>query len=181
MSTRCHIALYEKQNAPSNSTLDNYSVLLYRHCDGYPGSVTKSGRCRDIGVLSDIVTFLHRFNRQRGVNDVEYAGAWLMHHLLEIHVKDMRKFVDANSVKKDGKDFLGHGVCQKGGHHGDIEYFYAIFQNPDNYNEIVVHVFEANLWDDVSLRDGLKLAQTIRINTENEKPLVHTEILRASE
>lgn len=50
MATRSHIAFYERPDQP----LDQPSILLYRHSDGYPSAV-----------LPDILPFLQWFDAAR--------------------------------------------------------------------------------------------------------------------
>lgn len=121
MSTRCQIGFYEQ----GNDNLLKPDALLYRHCDGYPGKVNGS----KIGVLPDIVPFLKAFHKRRGLDDVEYAAAWTMHHLIERHVGVMQEVREKSPSNKDyfpedGKDFLGHGICKD--FHPDIEFYYAV-------------------------------------------------------
>jgi len=121
MSTRCQLGVYKSQDTP----LEEWEVLLYRHSDGYPGKEDGS----EVGVLPDIIPFLKRFDKERGIGDLEYCGAWLMHHLIEGHIRDLKKFLkerpELHGKNKGGKDFLGHGICKD--FHVDIEYFYKIY------------------------------------------------------
>jgi len=121
MSTRCQLGVYESQDTP----LEEWEMLLYRHSDGYPGKEDGS----EAGVLPDIIPFLKRFDKERGIEDLEYCGAWLMHHLIEERIKWKKKFVkehpELHSKNKDGKDWVGHGICKD--FHEDIEYFYKIY------------------------------------------------------
>ena len=122
MSTRCQIGIYRTED----QDIKKPDVLLYRHSDGYPGKEDGS----EYGVLADLVPFLRTFQEKRGIRDVEYCGAWLMHHLVDLHVQHTKEFAkDFNmlSVPTDGKDFLGYGVSK--GFYGDIEYFYKITPN----------------------------------------------------
>lgn len=95
MATRAHIAFYET----TSQQLDHPNALLYRHCDGYPEDV-----------LADLVPFLRRFDRERGLDDIEYAAARLLHHMIEQNAPD---------------GTLGYGISDT--LHGDIEYLYAVF------------------------------------------------------
>jgi len=118
MSTRCQIGIYEDKDAK----LENWEVLLYKHSDGYPGKEDGSKH----GILPDIIPFLKRFDDKRGIDDVEYCGAWLMHHLIEQHIevaKEMAK--ESDHVSKSGKDFMGYGICKQLSE--DIAYFYKIY------------------------------------------------------
>ena len=139
MSTRCHIAFYDKKD----DALDHYQVLLYKHSDGYP-----NGKA---GVLYHIKPFLKAFKKSRGLNDCEYAAAWLLHHLIDDHIKAMttlfkhmvevcKKRGDKDGVKhysgESGVDYLGHGVCGDRQIHWDIEYFYRIYPNAVEVYEV---------------------------------------------
>jgi hypothetical protein len=68
MSTRCHIAFYEKE-AETEADLEKFFVLLYRHCDGYPE-----------GVLPDIIPILRELNK---LDDVEYCSAYVVAKLFD--------------------------------------------------------------------------------------------------
>jgi hypothetical protein len=92
MSTRCQIAFYEK-----GSKLENWEALIYRHGDGYPDT--------EHGVLADVLPILEDFDKKRGLDDIEYASAWL--------------------VAKLKTHMLNIGICRD--LHADIEYFYAIY------------------------------------------------------
>jgi len=93
MSTRCQIGFYET----GETNLEKWEALLYRHSDGYPES--------EHGVISTIKPILDDFQANRGLDDLEYASAWL--------------------VAKLKTDYLNIGISN--GFHGDIEYFYAIY------------------------------------------------------
>jgi len=131
VSTRSQLGVYKTQDTP----LEEWEVLLYRHSDGYPGKEDGS----EVGVLPDIIPFLKRFDKERGIGDLEYCGAWLMHHLIEGHIEWGKKFAKENpelhSKHKDGKDWLSHGICKD--FHADIEYFYKIYPGGVDVFEIV--------------------------------------------
>tara|TARA_Y100000310_G_C20020129_1_gene506993 strand:- start:3 stop:359 length:357 start_codon:yes stop_codon:yes gene_type:complete len=95
MSTRCQIGFYE----PDTENLQNFEALIYRHSDGYPDS--------EHGVIATIKPILDDFNKNRGLDDMEYASAWL--------------------VAKLKDDYLNIGISKA--FHGDIEYFYAVYPN----------------------------------------------------
>jgi hypothetical protein len=131
MSTRCQIGFYEQDN----DNLLKPAALLYRHSDGYPGTVSGS----KYGVLPDLIPFLKAFHKRRGLDDTEYAAAWTMHHLIDHHVKlikELRANAESNKdyFPEDGKDFLGHGICKD--FHGDIEYYYAVQGTTVNVFEV---------------------------------------------
>lgn len=127
MSTRCQIGVYEsdddvKTNADIRARTGG--VLLYRHSDGYPGSLKKD----DIGVVPDILPFLKEFHKVRG-HDTAYLRACLMAYLKQYHCGD--KVVDnihlqTNTVAVNGITIsaLSHGIDSE--FHLDIEYYYAI-------------------------------------------------------
>ena len=151
MSTRCQIGFYEQ----GVTNLKKHSTLLYKHSDGYPD-----------GVLPIIVPFLKRFNKERGLNDIEYAGAWLVHHLIEGHIRVMKAcyrrmgkgagkvYLDKSldKSKLNGKDFLGHGICGDHSFHSDIAYYYAIYSDR-------VEVYETHR----KKYGGWKLIKTVRL------------------
>lgn len=93
MSTRCQIGFYE----PETEDLNKWEALIYRHSDGYPDT--------EHGVVATIKPILDDFNTNRGLDDLEYASAWLVAKL------------------KGG--YLNIGICKD--FHGDIEYYYAVY------------------------------------------------------
>jgi len=95
VSTRCQIGFYYE----NKSRLSNFEALLYRHCDGYPQGPS--------GVLATIIPHLLDFDKNRGLDDPEYAAAWLC-----------AKLKDGYTNIGISKDF-----------HGDIAYYYAIRPN----------------------------------------------------
>lgn len=137
MSTRSQLGVYEAQDTP----LEDWEVLLYRHSDGYPGKEDGS----EVGVLPDIIPFLKRFDKERGIGDLEYCGAWLMHHLIAEHIEWGKKWVkehpDSTHQHKDGKNWVGYGICKS--FHADIEYFYKIYPSG-------IDVFETRMKDSPS-------------------------------
>lgn len=93
MSTRCQIGFYEL----GQKNLYKWEALIYRHSDGYPDG--------ESGVIATVKPILDDFNKNRGLDDLEYAPAWL--------------------VAKLKTDYLNIGISS--GFHGDIEYFYAVY------------------------------------------------------
>jgi len=150
MSTRCQIGFYEQEN----NNLLKPDALLYRHSDGYPDT--------NYGVLTDLVPFLNLFHQRRGLNDTEYAAAWTMHHLIELHVsrsKELREKMSSGKeyFPEDGKDCIGYGVCKN--FHGDIDFFYAV-------QGTMLKVFEVH-WpveDEEPKERHFKLLKVIRLD-----------------
>jgi hypothetical protein len=122
MSTRCQIGFYASK--PTN--VETHEVLIYRHCDGYPD-----------GVLPDITPILKDFAEHRGLDDIEYASAWLVAKL---------------------KDSYWHiGICGRHGFHGDIEYYYAVY--PD-----AIDVYDVTRnWKDPREDARFTLLQTVSL------------------
>lgn len=62
--------------------------------------------------------------------DVEYMSAWVLFEFMEEYVKWNVKYND-NSCRPrtDGKDFMSFGVCGDKLIHGDIEYFYGVYED----------------------------------------------------
>ena len=157
MSTRCQIGILGDVKADKAKP----EVLLYRHSDGYPGTVDG----KEYGVLADIVPFLLDFNKRRGItNSVDYCGAWLMHHLISKSIEHMRAF-NVRLAKATGKpvegneiDYLGYGIDGDKQFHGDIEYYYAVY--PDR-----VEVWDV---DGHSPKDWKKTFTVYLINTEKK-------------
>lgn len=132
MSTRCQIAIYEKDFSDgenlSDVIKDGWKTLLYRHSDGYPGMIGDKGSS---GVIPDILPFVEEFVKVRGY-DVEYLGACLIAYLKYWHCG--RKNIDKKDkyYSKNGHviingfeiDPLYYGISNNV--HFDIKYFYAI-------------------------------------------------------
>ena len=91
MSTRAMIGFYEKKEF----VLKDVQIVIYRHFDGYPE-----------GVLKDIVPILKDFDKNRGLDSVEYSAAWL--------------------VAKLKDNYLNIGICYNPDNHSDVEYYYAV-------------------------------------------------------
>ena len=129
MSTRCQIGFYSKKNVP----IENFSILLYRHSDGYPEDV-----------LDDIIPFLKWWKKNRGISDIEYCSARTLQYLCNTYDKNYK------TNKKDKTGIVGYGISNK--LHTDIEYFYYIY--PDT-----VLVYECK----TLIPGGWKLIKTIEI------------------
>ena len=120
MSTRCHIAFYENRA----QDFDSPTTLLYRHSDGYPDGPH--------GVLATLLPMLRTFQERRGLDDIEYAAAWVLWSQINAHVEWVKGFAaemgtDNTSTPMDGIDCLGYGICSGHGFHGDHEYIYAVY------------------------------------------------------
>jgi hypothetical protein len=141
MSTRCQIGFYEEEN----TDLLKPDILLYRHSDGYPGTVNG----KKYGVLTDLVPFLKLFHKRRSLIDIEYAAAWTLHHLISIHVENAKDYYkdhpnyQKHQEHKDGIDCLENGICKE--FHRDIEYYYAV-------QGAKLTVYEVNLFKEISLK-----------------------------
>jgi hypothetical protein len=154
MSTRCQIGFYERKY---EDFLEPYTIL-YRHSDGYPE-----------GVLPDLVPFLKLFQKRRGLFDVEYAAAWTMHHLIDLHVGRHKEYaemckkqdgVEHDWLPLDGKDCIGYGISD--GFHADIEYYYAI-------EGATLKVYKVKMnFDRPFNTDDFTLLDTIDLGDENE-------------
>jgi hypothetical protein len=112
MSTRCQIAFYEKDE----KNLNNFETLIYKHHDGYPENM-----------IPLLLPFLQKFNKERGLSDIEYASARLLQYMCNESDKSNEEFRKIYKMI-NGADFLGYGICKD--FHGDIEYLYAIY--PDS-------------------------------------------------
>ena len=95
MSTRCQIGFYNSLKKNHNE----WEALVYKHWDGYPSNM-----------LPIIVPILQDFHKHRGLDDAEYAAAFL--------------------ISKIKTDYLDIGVCRD--FHGDIDYFYKV--GPEGIN-----------------------------------------------
>jgi hypothetical protein len=127
MSTRCQIGFYDE----SAAGLKDWTGLVYRHSDGYPGKVDGS----EYGVLADIVPFLKTFPRK---GDAEYTGARLLQYLCNEYDKGgYDKYETEKTGHKGG--VLGHGISKEW--HADLEYYYAVYKDR-------VEVYEVNyVWN----------------------------------
>jgi len=108
MLTRCQIGFY----AQKTDKLKNPLVLIYKHSDGY-----------EEGILPQLIEFHKLFIDSRGY-DEEYYPARLIQFLTNHSDKELASFTDRD---KKIVDLLGYGISQ--GLHGDIEYYYAIYEN----------------------------------------------------
>lgn len=123
MSTRCQIGIYSKpwnpfrQRKTFKKAIREYDVMLYRHWDGMPDRI-----------IPDIKPFLEDFAIKRGIDDAEYCGAWLMHHMIQQSIERAR-MLDQQLGTTSQENFLrynGYGIY-KGFFQWDIEYYYAIY------------------------------------------------------
>jgi hypothetical protein len=156
VSTRCQIGFYQQDN----NDLLKPDALLYRHSDGYPGTVSGS----KYGVLPDVVPFLRLFHKRRGLDDTEYAAAWTLHHLIECHVQHIKEYRAKTASGKayypeDGRDCIDFGVCQD--FHGDLEFYYAV-RGP------TLKVYEVHwpVQDDQPKEEHFKLLKVIRLDRQ---------------
>jgi len=127
MSTRCHIGIYRSKDRD----FDEFDVLLYRHNAGYPGRSEGEGP----GVLIDIVPFLTKWAKIRGIKDTDYCGARLLQYLcnkfdraiLRGKYRKHINFLDETIHKNSGAGVLGHGISRD--FYTDIVYFYKVYPN----------------------------------------------------
>lgn len=105
MSTRCNIGIYEDEK----SVLENPDIILYKHSDGYPENT-----------LPLLKEFMNNPLNERNRNDYEYQSAWLLHSLINDHIRMCIEH-------KYNENHIGYGICKD--IHGDIEYYYAIYPN----------------------------------------------------
>jgi len=135
MSTRCQIGFYQSEQVD----LRGYEALLYRHSDGYPGTLDG----KQYGLLSEIIPFLTWFDNTRGMSDIEYCAARLLQYLAngyDIQTKEMAKRYDwmKPTIPGEFTGVLGYGICKD--LHPDIDFFYAISPG-------MVRVFEPHFAD----------------------------------
>lgn len=159
MSTRCQIAFYEDKK---QKDLSKFDVLIYRHSDGYPGNIDKGKK--EYGVLTDIIPFLAWFQKQRGLEDMEYISARLLQYLCNEYdkgIKEIEEGVSKSLRKKKVKliftGILGYGISKD--FHGDIEYLYAIYSDR-------VEVYKTTEWNLEKAKDineRTKKIKTIKI------------------
>ena len=103
MSTRCVIQTFrDKERALGSASA---IVSIYRHSDGYPS-----------GVIPDVLPFLKKFDKHRGMSDMEYCSARLIQHLCNKYDK---------STSSKFSRYLGYGIlhCLP----SDIEFLYKIY------------------------------------------------------
>jgi hypothetical protein len=115
MSTRSQIGFYENKN----DKIEDFQALIYRHSDGYMGTVNG----KKYGVLCEIVPFLKWFNKTRGY-DFEYCSARLLQYLCNLH-DNMSKDFKYNGISDKFTGILGYGICNQ--FHFDIEFFYKVY------------------------------------------------------
>jgi hypothetical protein len=97
MSTRCQIGMYEYDN----NKLSEWDALIYKHSDGYPE-----------GIIPLIIPILADFEKNRGLDDIEYASSWLVYGLKK------------EQVENGSNPYLQIGICKD--FHDDIAYYYAV-------------------------------------------------------
>ncbi len=137
MSTRCHIVILD--NHDPEASLENPSVIIYKHSDGYPDGG---------GVLATLAPFMKRFTESRGWDSC-YLPAQLLYAFIKDSREGMRRMYE-RMVERDPEDtyyqkqlaavdddFLGYGISSQ--YHGDIEFAYVIQQGK-------VDVYECG-WD----------------------------------
>lgn len=154
MSTRSQIGFYNKKEDSNKK----FEALIYRHSDGYPSAV-----------LPDIIPFLKWWKTVRGISDLEYVSARLLQYLCNEYDKASKAFEkEFGKTLNKNDDYtgtLGHGICK--GFHGDIEYFYKVYENgvqvfscgfdetPDNYKLLVT----IDLDKEVDIKRIIKLCE----------------------
>lgn len=137
MSTRCHVGFYESDT----QAISKPTTLIYRHSDGYPSYKQNDGEYNlTSGMLPCLLPFLKDFRDRRGLDDMEYLPAWLLHHMIQAHVTHTARWrrdwqrgqrkrgepVDKPLPTDDGRDMLGYGICGGHGFHGDIQWLYRV-------------------------------------------------------
>lgn len=118
MSTGCHILI------------EGFKPMLYRHCDGHPGSPDGS----TYGVLADLMPFLAAFRERRGW-DPEYMLARMAQSMCNAFEPD------AEQRAKYGPDFLSIGIGMA--MHGDEAFIYRVQKNWT----VEVRATTAAFWD----------------------------------
>lgn len=175
MSTRCQIGIYSSKD----KNFDEFDVLLYRHYDGYPG--TPDG---EYGVLADIVPFLVKWVKVRGICNTEYCGARLLHYLCSKYdqamlgrpYEDHFDFLDNIVDKYSNAAVLGHGIFKH--IQWPIDYFYKIYPNAI---EIYSPKFNVALDVPQPIFDQWQLLQTVSINKAANSPRCPRYFLKAEE
>jgi hypothetical protein len=131
MSTRCQIQVFDKilvGKVLSVEATKEGEPVIYRHFDGYPGTVDGKER----GVLTDLVPYLKRFLKARGFNPSYMTARIVGNETLQY----------GKSLKGCGEFFTGFGVDKAGDVRGDIAYFYTISHAPRRGAGAVVSVWE---------------------------------------
>lgn len=119
MSTRCQILFKNKWKCDKRWI--EYSVLIYRHSDGYPSAV-----------IPDLKKFF-KWNAGRN-DDIEYTAAnfiyWSKRQYEELYFEpdEERKKWSDNGSTNCSNLHIGFGICPRRKHelHGDIEWFYEV-------------------------------------------------------
>lgn len=136
MSTRTQIEFITDYSAHDNAdSLEHRDMrTVYRHSDGYPSAM-----------IPDLLHFI-RWNYGRNT-DVEYTAAnWIYwnkrneeEEFLNPDYEVKRRGVvtwDNSDTESDHNSILkiGHGVCNNGDYHGDIEYLYKVMTRIGHIN-----------------------------------------------
>lgn len=159
MSTRCQIGFYER-----DSDFLEPKIIIYKHQDGYPE-----------GVLPQLVPFLKFFHKRRGLNDIEYAAAWTIHHFIDEHVGRHRQYAikckeadeEFDWLPLDGRDCIGFGISDD--FHADIEYYYAIEGTTLKVYKVKMNFDRPFNTDDFTLLDTIDLGDKNEWKSSKEK------------
>lgn len=116
MSTRSQIGIY----ADKKNKIDQPYTVLYKHSDGYIE-----------GTLPLLEEFAKKFKTNRGFFDEEYFGARLIQFLTNQSDDHLKKWQEQRRKETDISpfDMCGYGICGDKMLHGDIEYYYAIYED----------------------------------------------------
>ncbi len=168
MSTRCQIGIYSSKD----KNFDEFDVLLYRHYDGYPG--TPDGK--ECGMLADIVPFLAKWVKTRGICDIEQCSVRLLRFLCHKYDQimlgepygDYLDFLDKRVSKGTGSSMCRsvHGICKH--FHWNIHYFYKIYPNAV---EVYAPKFNLDLDEPQPTFDEWQLLRTVSINKAVNSPI----------
>jgi len=109
------IGFYNEEPKSDEDIKNKHQALIYKHWDGYPTYKDENGT--EYGVIAILEDFLTKFNKGRGLTDIEYASARTLQHLCNM---------SDNPNDTYGSNFLGYGIAKEV-NHTDIEFFYAVY------------------------------------------------------
>ena len=170
MSTRCQIE-FSSTWENDKKEKQTESILVYRHCDGYPE-----------GVIPDLKKFLKWLGGR--IEDLEYTAANFIYWSKRLHEEFYYHKKYGGGVDEEGQKLkwsvpqgfnstllMGFGICEKDNFHGDIEYFYNVMSDLSVKNGMFhkvkteIKCFEVPFkeGDDKLTKEDFKLINTIKI------------------
>lgn len=125
MSTRSHIVLFDDK--PDVCDMNEPSVILYRHSDGYPS-----------GLIPDLVPILKEYLKYRQYNTCHLSARIIQHLCNNLDSYWDKHWKDEPKYKDEQYKWISYGISDA--YHMDIEYTYCLFPI-DNGNDILLQVY----------------------------------------